>query len=50
MFITLLPEGNPTGTVKENSVEVVDGRIFIKDGVSYNIVDGQNRRSVVKPC
>lgn len=48
MFITLLPDGNPPGTVKDNVVAMFDGSLIIKDGVSYGIVDSRNRRVVVK--
>lgn len=47
MSITLLPAVNPARTVKYNSTWMVDGMLVIKDGVSYNILDGRYRRAVV---
>lgn len=39
MFITLPPAVNPSGKMQENSVAMVDGKLFIKYGVSYDIMD-----------
>lgn len=47
--VTLLPGENISGTMKENSVPIVDGRLVDKDGVKYDVVDGRSRREVVKP-
>lgn len=47
MYISLLPAGKKSGKLKENSVEIVDGRLVIKDGVCYDIAVRQNCRAVV---
>lgn len=47
MFIALLLDGNPSRTVQDNSVAMVDRRLFIKDCVSYDIVEGWNRNAMV---
>lgn len=46
MTTTLRPDENPSVTVKYNRMEVVDEMPFIKDGVDYDIFDGQYRRKV----
>lgn len=47
MYIALLLGVNTSETVKENSVGMVYGSLVSKEGVSFDIVSGRNRRVVV---
>lgn len=48
MYITLLPAVSSSVAVKEDNVSKLDRRLFIKDFVSYDVVDGRNLRTVFK--
>lgn len=47
MAIALLPDRSASETMNENSVEIVDGRLVIKDVLSNDVVDVLHRRSEV---
>lgn len=46
-FISLLPDGNTSEIMNNNRVTMLSGSLVIKNGVSYDIVDGGYQIEVV---